>query len=193
MNREALNDLHAVRFRSKGYPGKQLLNKDQERNFSNFLVRALGENVFVISTRLGLDVYYLSDSKRTKFIVQNFWLFQAQGDGSHPPYHSTEYSGSAVLGFFDQAVTLLSQHPQLFLSCCKRLIVKFNQAGTHTLLNQMLYTCFNNQLNRLISDDRVPFAAKIKQLLDEKEHIFLKPDNAVRHLLKDFTLRNTTN
>lgn len=188
-----LDRLYAIRFRAKGYPGRRLLDQDSEQAFLNFLIRALGDNVFLISTRLGLDIYYLGEAARSRFIIDNFWLFQNKLQSNKHNFHIIENEGARVLQFFDNAVNSLSRHPQLFLSCCKRLISKFNESGTHTLLDQMLYTCFDKQLNRLITEDRVPFAHKVKQLREQHENPFLNKNNATKQLLKELSLRNAVN
>jgi hypothetical protein len=188
-----INELQSVRFRNQGYTAKKLLLPSEEYAFLNFLIRALGENVFLISTRLGLDIYYLSPKSQTSFISKNLWLFQAEND-SKKRTSTTEFrSGTAVLDFFDNAVESLAGHPQLFLSCCKKLIARFNELGIKTSLNQMLYTCFDNQLNRLISEDRVPFSAIIERLRNEREQPFLKANDAMYRLLQAFASRDSIN
>ncbi|HEA30015.1 MAG TPA: hypothetical protein ENH91_08490 [Leeuwenhoekiella sp.] len=193
MNEAPIKELHSVRFRNKGYTGKKLLPADQEYAFLNFLIRSLGENVFLISTRLGLDIYYLSQHSQTSFIAKNVWLFQSEGDAEGRSFNYEERSGTAVLDFFDKAVESLSGHPQLFLSCCKRIIARFNDLGIKTPLNQMLYTCFDNQINRLITEDRVPFSSKIERLRNEREQPFLKANDAMQRLLQAFASRDSIN
>lgn len=193
MIKAPIKKLQSVRFRNKGYTAKKLLLPSEEYAFLNFLIRALGENVFLISTRLGLDIYYLSTKSQTPFISKNLWLFQAENDDKERTSYVEQRSGTAVLDFFDSAVESLSGHPQLFLSCCKKLIARFNELGINTPLNQMLYTCFDNQLNRLITEDRVPFSAKIERLRKEREQPFLKANDATHRLLKAFASRDCIN
>ncbi|WP_031427195.1 hypothetical protein [Flavimarina sp. Hel_I_48] len=188
-----IKELQSVRFRNRGYTGKKLLLPSEEYAFLNFLTRALGENVFLIGTRLGLDVYYLSTTSKASFISKHLWFFQTDKSDKKNSLSMEERNGTAVLDFFDHAVESLSGHPQLFLSTSKKLIARFNDLGIKTPLNKMLYTCFDNQLNRLITEDRVPFSAKIKQLREEKEEPFLKTNDAKQRLLKAFSSRNTTN
>jgi hypothetical protein len=188
-----IKELQSVRFRNQGYTAKKLLLPSEEYAFLNFLIRALGENVFLISTRLGLDIYYLSTKSQTSFISKNLWLFQTGSDDKKRSSDPEERSGTAVLDFFDNAVESLSGHPQLFLSCCKKLIARFNELGIKTPLNQMLYTCFDNQLNRLITEDRVPFSAIIERLRNERKQPFLKANDATHRLLKAFASRDSTN
>jgi len=97
------------------------------------------------------------------------------------------------LDFFDHAVESLSGHPQLFLSTCKKLIARFNDLGIKTPLNQILYTCFDNQLNRLIIENRVPFSARIERLRKEREEPYLKANDAIQKLLRGFSSGNSIN
>ncbi|MGB3776319.1 MAG: hypothetical protein WA951_13765 [Leeuwenhoekiella sp.] len=187
-----LKQLQSVRFRDKGYTGRKLLLTGSEHSFLSFLKRALGENVFLVSTKLGLDIYYFSIENRTEFIAKNLWLFRGE-DGSAQHFNIEQRSGAAVLEFFDNAVNSLSGHPQLFLSSCKKIISRFNELGVETPLNQILYTCFDNQLNRLILEDRHPFSSKIERLRNEKEEPFLAVNNAAQRLLRDFKSRNPVN
>ncbi|MEH6406316.1 MAG: hypothetical protein V7767_03460 [Leeuwenhoekiella sp.] len=179
-------NLYSVRFRNKGYKRKRLLAPDREFEFLNFLMRALGENVFVISTGLGMDVYYTSSHDQSVFIEKNLWIFRPETEESDAIALAEVHSGNDVILYFNTVVQSLSGHPQLFLSCCKKLISKFNTTGVETPLNKLLYNCFDEQLNRLSIKDNVPFALKIAQIRSKNEHPFLKSYNTVRHLAEEY-------
>lgn len=169
--------LHSVRFRNKGYKRKRLLTPDREEDFLNFLVRALGADVFVISTGLGLDVYYLADEDYSKFIAKNLWIFRPDNESNDAVSICETHSGEDVLEYFNTVVSSLSGHPQLFLSCCKKLISKFNAGGIDTSLNGILYNCFDEHLNRLSKEENVPFASKIAHIRAKTEKPFLRENN----------------
>ncbi len=193
LNTEKIGELHSVRFRSKGFKRKRMLKPDQERTFLNFLIRALGENVFLVSTGLGLDIYYLSSTNHTLFIAKNLWLFRPESRSEDGLFVHEEHTGKEVLGYFNTAVESLSGHPQLFLSCCKKLISQFNAMGIETPLNQLLYNCFDAQLNRLIKEERLPFVSKIEELRHQAEKPFLKSSDGIKRLAKQYMADNHIN
>jgi hypothetical protein len=134
----------------------------------------LGENVFVVKTALGLDIIYLSEVERTEYIHQALYLFKPLlniDTGITVKSLSNEH----VLKDFGNIVKTLSKHPQLFLSSCKKLIQKFNHTQLRTPLSQLLYNCFDSELNALIKVGNIPYASKIETLRTQQEHISLEP------------------
>ncbi|MDP5044755.1 MAG: hypothetical protein NWQ06_07230, partial [Leeuwenhoekiella sp.] len=113
-NRTILNDLHCVRFRNSGFKRTMVLSPAAEKSFNRFLIDSLGQNVFLISTALGLDIYYCSPSSKTDFIVKNLWIFQ----GDTPNINTLivqEHHDINVIEYFYIVVDTLIKHPQLFL------------------------------------------------------------------------------
>ena len=166
--------LHSLRLRSRNYAAKRLLQPDREIAFLNSLKRALGENVYLISTGLGLDIYYLAETKKTGFILEHLHLFYRNSDQKRiKMLKMEERSGRDVLHFFDTAIEDLSQHPQLFLSCCKKMISEFKTFGLDSSLNKLLHQNFTAQLNRLSRDERLPHAGKIGKL-QAREYVIIQ-------------------
>ncbi len=159
-----IDRLHSFRLRNKNYAAKRLLSPKQELLFLNSLKNALGENVYLISTALGLDIYYLTKNEQSKFFLDHLRFFHPVPDLSKNLFLIEERHGVEVLAFFDGAIAGLSQHPQLFLSCCKKMTTAFKIYGTDTVLNQMLYDHFTSQLNRLSTNHHLPHALKINKL-----------------------------
>ena len=169
-----INKLQSVRIRNKGFKRKAVLPIDQELNYWEYLKLTLGENVFVVKTALGLDIIYLSEVERTAYIHQALYLFKPLlniDTGITVKSLSNEH----VLKDFGNIVKTLSKHPQLFLSSCKKLIQKFNHTQLRTPLSQLLYNCFDSELNALIKVGNIPYASKIETLRTQQEHISLEP------------------
>jgi hypothetical protein len=171
-----INKLQSVRIRNNGFKRKAVLPLDQELNYWDYLKLTLGENVFVVKTALGIDVIYLSEVERTAYIHQALYLFKPLLD-IDTSITVKRLSNEAVLKDFGSIVKRLSNHPQLFLSSCKKLILKFNQTQLRTPLSQLLYNCFDAELNTLIASGKIPYAAKIKTLRTQQEDVLLEPQS----------------
>lgn len=188
-----IDKLHSIRFRNTGYKRKRILSPAAEQGLLNFLKRALGENVFLVSTGLGLDVYYLSSNNHTDFITKNLWLFHNREKNDFEEYFQEELTGKNVLNYFNTVVVTLTDYPQLFLSCCKKLIRQFNIMGVDTPLNNLLYACFDNQINTLLATNKVPFAGKIIALRNRDEYKYLQTNDAVALLVRQYAAENHNN
>ena len=161
-----LKELHFLRFRKPGFKRNMVLSHSAERQFTQFLIDALGRDVFVISTALGLDVYYSNQNRKTDFIVKNLWLFQEKEEQDRAVLIE-EYDDKEVLNYFNRSVESLSKHPQLFLSTCKKFMHQYNTYFVKSRLLILLYSIFESHLQGLITDSKLPYVQKIKKLLDE--------------------------
>ncbi|WP_370173912.1 hypothetical protein [Leeuwenhoekiella palythoae] len=166
---KVVQDLHSIRFRNVGFKRKPVLYPQAERQFNRFLINAIGHNVFVISTGLGLDVYYSSTQDYSQFIKKNLWLFKPANDVVAEKHFVATLHGPEVLDYFNTVVDSLITHPQLFLSCCKKFMQYYKDAGVKTRLLQLLYSTFEAHLQELISQERSPYTGRIKKMLNESE------------------------
>ena len=167
MHPESLSQLHSIRFRKPGLRSKSVLNPEQEKKFSRFLINALGPDVFVLSTGLGLDVYYTHKQDCSEFIIKNLWLFQDSEEQPEKAIISEINEGRDVLNYFGTVVNTLVDYPLLFVSCCKKFMKRYNQTQHKTRLHILLYSSFEFHLQDLITDDKIPHLAKIKKMLNE--------------------------
>ena len=166
---KVVEELYSVRFINSGFKRTPVLYPAAEKSFKRFLINTIGHNVFVMSTALGLDVYYKSTRSHADFIKKNLWLFKDASSLEDSDLQVEEQEGEAVLKYLNTVVDTLIQHPQLFLSCCKKFLQHYKDFNTKTRLTQLLYSTFESHLQDLITDNRTPHAAKIKKLLLESE------------------------
>lgn len=169
MPRDPLDQLHSIRFRKPGIGSKSVLDPDQEKDFSRFLINALGPDVFVISTGLGLDVYYTYKQNCSAFITKNLWLFQETQENNKPVMLTEENHGRDVLNYFGTVVNTLVSYPLLLLSCCKKFMKQYHGIPHKSRLHILLYSSFQYHLHDLITDAKVPYVEKIKKLLNESD------------------------
>lgn len=165
-NRTILNDLHCVRFRNSGFKRIMVLSPAAEKSFNRFLIDSLGQNVFLISTALGLDIYYCNPSSKTDFIVKNLWIFQ----GDTPNLNKQivqEHHDVNVIKYFYIVVDTLIKHPQLFLSTCKKFTTQYQSTLIKNRLLTLLYSAFESHLHELIAQNKLPYINKVEKLMRE--------------------------
>ncbi|MFI8378409.1 hypothetical protein [Leeuwenhoekiella sp. NPDC079379] len=165
-NGDILNDLHCVRFRNTGFKRTMVLAPVAEKSFSRFLIDSLGQNVFVISTALGLDVYYCNSSSKTDFITKNLWLFQGENSNLKNQIVQ-EHHDIEVIKYFYTVVDTLVKHPQLFLSTCKKFVKQYQSTLIKNRLLTLLYSAFESHLHELISQKKLPYINKVERLMQE--------------------------
>ncbi|MGO4913363.1 hypothetical protein [Leeuwenhoekiella sp. W20_SRS_FM14] len=165
-NHTILNDLHCVRFRNSGFKRTMVLSPAAEKSFNRFLIDSLGQNVFLISTALGLDIYYCNPSSKTDFIVKNLWIFQ----GDTPNLKTQivqEHHDVNVIKYFYIVVDTLVKHPQLFLSTCKKFTAQYQSTLIKNRLLTLLYSAFESHLHELSAQNKLPYINKVEQLMRE--------------------------
>ncbi|MAS71548.1 MULTISPECIES: hypothetical protein [unclassified Leeuwenhoekiella] len=192
MPRDPLDQLHSIRFRKPGIGLKAVLNPDQEKNFSRFLINALGPDIFVISTGLGLDIYYSNKEDCSVFIRNNLWLFQGTEEKSPSDILAEKNHGRDVLNYFGTVVNTLVSYPLLLLSCCKKFMKQYQSIAHKSRLHFLLYASFQYHLQGLITDAKVPYVKKIKKLLNESNATdfedFSNHEKLVNHFKKSQNL-----
>lgn len=166
---EVVEELYSVRFRNSGFKRTPVLYAAAEKSFKRFLINTIGQNVFVMTTALGLDVYYKSTRNHTDFIKNNLWLFKDKRSLEDSELQVEEQEGEAVLHYLNTVIDTLIHHPQLFLSCCKKFLQHYKNSNTKTRMIELLYATFESHLQKLITDEKTPYAAKIKKLLLESQ------------------------
>ena len=192
MQADPLDQLHSIRFRKPGLGSKSVLNPDQEKDFSRFLINALGSDVFVISTGLGLDVYYSHQQDCSAFITKNLWLFQETEIKGDIVIVSEENHGRDVLDYFGTVVNTLVDYPLLLLSCCKKFMRQYQATPHKSRLHLLLYSAFQFHMQALITDAKIPYLEKIKKLLSQSKALDFESlgdhDNLVNKLRKSQNL-----
>lgn len=171
MHLEPLNQLHSIRFRKPGFKSKAVLSPEQEKKFTRFLINALGPDVFVISTGLGLDVYYTHEKDCSEFIIKNLWLFQNLEEQPENAILTEINQGRDVLNYFGTVVNTLVAYPLLFVSCCKKFMFQYHITQHKTRLHLLLYSAFEFHLHDLITDGKIPYLDTIKKLLKEANNL----------------------
>ncbi|RXG22356.1 hypothetical protein [Leeuwenhoekiella marinoflava] len=164
-----VEELYSVRFRNRGFKRTPVLYPAAEKSFKRFLINTIGQNVFVMTTALGLDVYYKSTRSHTDFIKKNLWLFKDKLSLEDAELQVEEQEGEAVLQYLNRVIDTLIHHPQLFLSCCKKFLQHYRDSGIKTRMIQLLYSTFESHLQKLITDEKTPYATKIRKLLLDSE------------------------
>lgn len=165
-NPNILNDLHCVRFRNVGFKRTMVLSPSAEKSFNRFLVDSLGQDVFLISTALGLDVYYCYPASKTDFIVKNLWLFQENTELVNKQIVQEHHNGEVLL-YFTTVVNTLLKHPQLFLSTCKKFVFQYKRTLIKNRLITLLFSSFELHLQELITQNRLPYISKIERIMQE--------------------------
>ena len=187
-----METLHSVRFRNTGFKRTSVLSPTAEKLFTRFLIDSLGYNVFVISTALGLDVYYSNETSKTDFIVNNIWLFQEKEE-KPKILIVQEHHNLDVLIYFNSIVDSLLKHPHLFLSTCKKFRRQYNTNSVRSRLILLLYTVFESHLEELITDNKVPFINQVKKILNEVQKPNYTGDSIVNNLGKVYLKQKNLN
>ncbi|WGK66072.1 hypothetical protein [Croceiramulus getboli] len=172
-----INHLQLLRFRKEGFSKSNILSAFEERSLQRYLQSGLGKNVFVISTPISLDIYYLAPEPRQHFVKNGLEVIGIPEAKVRQLIAAGEKQGNEVLTYFNTVVNALREHPQLFLKCCKKLSQKFNEDPHPGSLVRLLYSYYDILVERLLQKNELPHAEKITALRLRPEYNTLAQSN----------------
>lgn len=150
-----------------------VINARQEKALADFLNRSISANVCVLNSGLGLTIFYTSTEVKSVFILHNLWLFRRAAK-ENAQYCFEEFQGEEALLDYRNLLERLTALPQFFLSCIKKMTLKFQYVDLNTDFNSLLYDHYTDELELLLAKKQVPFEHKIRKIRENKALLDLK-------------------
>lgn len=181
--------LKAVFISSKRYK-KQLLIKHEEVSIlHSFLKKTIKNEVLIINTNLGLDVYYQSSSDCSAIIKNSFLLIISKNDKSASEYRILAFNSIDNLrNAMRYSFIRLCSMPLIFKSHTKSMLHQLNNRfNEHTKIIKELFIVWQEVLNNLCQEEI--YALKIKHFQVTLRSFFIENNYnpLLKQLIKDST------
>jgi len=181
--------LKSVFISSKSYKKQLLIKHDDVSNLQTFLKNTIKNEVLIINTNLGLDVYYQSSSDCSAIIKNSFLLIIAKRGGHAKEYRIFSFNSidelrNAIKNSFIRLCTM----PLIFKSYSKSMFHQLNKHfSENTTIIKELFTIWQDVLNMLCQEET--YALKIKQFLKALQSFFIEHNYnpLLKQLIKDST------
>ena len=123
MNRDDdIENIKSVTIRSTDIKKRLLMSSAKVVVFESFLKENIGDEVLVVNTNIGMEVYYYSKNNYSKFIRESVLLYTIKSVSPLKLKFCDNLTKEEVYQSFCKALITFSQYPQLFLAYAKKFI-----------------------------------------------------------------------
>jgi len=181
--------LKSVFISSKRYKKQLLIKHDDVPKLQTLLKNAIKNEVLIINTNLGLDIYYQSSSDCSTIIKNSFLLLITKNGKSVSEYRMVSLNSIQKLrSAMKNTFIRLCSMPLIFKSYTKSMLYQLNRHfGKNTIIIKELFSVWQDVLNILCQDEI--YALKIKQFQKNLQSFFIEHNYnpLLKQLIKDST------
>jgi len=184
--------IKSVNIRSTDIKRRLLMSSASIDVFEVFLKETIGDEVLVVNTNIGMEVYYYSENDYSNFIKENIVSYILKGlDRSKLKFRSN-LNRETVYQSFCESLMTFAQYPQLFLAYSKKFIhiKRRNESSIHVI--PILSGFFEEVLKVLSKTNKMPHYEKIKKVRSDIQ----KPDpekNVIKDLISEILMKEHYN
>lgn len=191
-NYEEILDIKSVNVRSITMKRRPLMSSSMVRIFESFLKESIGNEVLVVNTNIGMEIYYYSKTNYSTFIKESILLYTLKSLDHTKLKFRYHLSRDEVYQSFCQALMTFAQYPQIFLAYAKKFIYlqKKNESSKYVI--PILNDFFEEVLKFLNETGKIPHYEKIERA----KRTSRKPDPdkmIIKDLIAEILLRKHHN
>ncbi len=189
MNGEGIKSVSVM---SKRLRKRLLMPSVVADTLQSFLSQLIHNEVVVVNSRVGIDIYYYSGKNYSQQIVDNVRdCIDASMDMSRL-HISYCINRKEVYERFCYVLQSFVHYPQLFLAYIKKLVnvKEKNREGVYVM--PILNAFFEENLRLLLTDKTLPHYSKV-EALKQKSHLLNSQDQIIRNLVYEILLKKYSN
>jgi len=114
--------IKSVNIRSTDIEKRLLMSSSTVDIFQSFLRDCIGNEVLIINTNVGMEIYYYSDNYLGNFIRESAFLYTLKHIDTSKLKFRNAVGKEEVQKSFTEAIFTFAQYPQLFLAYVKKFI-----------------------------------------------------------------------
>ncbi len=160
--------------------------------FESFLKENIGDEVVVINTNIGMEVYYYSNNDYSTFIKESVLLYTIKHIDQSKLRFKNNFDEQAVCQSFCEALLTFAQYPQIFLAYTKKFIHLKQNNTTSKHVIPILNGFFEEVFEFLTEAGKIPHQERIERAKNKSQKSDL--DNAViKSLISEILLKKHYN
>ncbi len=160
--------LKSISIRSESNARHLLIKKGSLGAFQSFLQAEIQNEVFIVSTNIGMEVFYLSSYDCSALIKKTITTYVNQNNTTDVTlWFKSNNDGIGVYHSFAATIQMFSNYPQVFLAYSKKFLSSLEQNKIQTQLVAILLLFFNDVLEKLKVAGKVPHLRKIEELYEQ--------------------------
>jgi hypothetical protein len=160
--------------------------------FESFLKESIRNEVLVINTNIGMEIYYFSNNDYSTFIRESILLYTLTQIDHKKLKFKNNQNREEVYQSFCQALITFSQYPQIFLAYAKKFIHLKEKNKSSRFVIPILNSFFEEVLNVLLKTGKIPHYEKIKKAKNKSQKSDLDK-NSIENLISEILLKKHSN
>ncbi|MFD2564046.1 hypothetical protein [Aquimarina rubra] len=139
--------------------------------FQSFLKDSIGDEVLIINTNIGMEVYYCSNTDYSNFIKESALLYILKHIDITKLKFRNSVDKEAVQKSFAEAIITFAQYPQLFLAYAKKFLRLRDNNTQSQYVMPILNTFFENTMQLLAETGKFPHYDKIQKAKNKSQKL----------------------
>ncbi len=166
-----IEDIKSVNIRSTDIKRRLLMSSTTADTFQSFLKDSIGDEVLIINTNIGMEVYYYSNTDHSNFIKESALLYILKHIDITKLKFRNSIDKAAVQKSFTEAIITFAQYPQLFLAYTKKFIHLSDKNAESQYVMPILNTFFEDTMKLLTETGKVPHYDKVQKAKNKSQKL----------------------
>ncbi len=191
-NTNDIEGIKSVNIRSTDIRRRLLMSTSMVVVFESFLKQNIGNEVLIVNTNIGMEIYYHSQSDYSTFIKESVLMYTLKDLDHSKLEFKYHLNREEVYQSFCQALMTFAQYPQIFLAYTKKFIHLKEKNKSSRFVIPVLNDFFEEVLNFLTKTGKIPHFEKIKKARSKSQ----KPDinkMIIKDLISEILLKKHYN
>ena len=155
--------IKSVNIRSTRLKRQLLMSASKVDHFQSFLKENLGTEVLVVSTNIGMEIYYYCERDCSKFIKESLLIHTITTLDSSKLKFRVNNSEQEVFQCFEEALTSFAKYPRLFLAYIKKFLYLQRETASSVQLVPILRSYFEEVYQKLKQEHSLPYFESIEK------------------------------
>ena len=163
-----------------------------KKKTEGFLKENIGNEVLVVNTNIGMEIYYYSKNDYSRFIKESVLMYTIKQVDSSKLKFRNNLNSDEVYRSFCEALMTFAQYPQIFLAYSKKFIHLREKNKSSTFVIPILNGFFEEILKFLTETGKMPHYEKIQRAKNKSQ----KPDPdkmIIKNLISEILLKQHYN
>ncbi|WP_159092121.1 hypothetical protein [Aquimarina sp. Aq107] len=139
--------------------------------FQSFLKDSIGDEVLIINTNVGMEIYYYSVNDYGNFIKESALLYTLKHIDNTKLKFRNSVTSEEVKKNFTEAIITFAKYPQMFLAYAKKFIRLRNTNTGSEYVMPILDDFFEDAMRLLAETGKVPHYEKIQKAKNKPQEL----------------------
>ncbi len=167
----SVHNIKSVNIRSTDIKRRLLMSSLTVATFQSFLKDSIGDEVLIINTNVGMEIYYYSVNDYGNFIKESALLYTLKHIDNTKLKFRNSVTSEEVKKNFTEAIITFAKYPQMFLAYAKKFIrLRDTNTGSEYVM-PILDDFFEDAMRLLAETGKVPHYEKIQKAKNKPQEL----------------------